>query len=413
MIHTWLPKYEEISRERVAKGAPDAAAETTIATLPLVKDVENITDGLIQHEQDVMDDYNRKAADQYHWGLTLSIVLLALSAGIGSLALWVVRRTSTSLRQMAREMEEGAVQVAAAAGHVASSSHSLAEGASEQAASLEETSASTEEINAMAQRNTENSRSAAEVVARSGQKFTEVSGLLAETVTAMGQISTSSDKISKIIKVIDEIAFQTNILALNAAVEAARAGSAGLGFAVVADEVRNLAQRSAQAAKDTASLIADSIAKSRDGKAKVDRVAEAIRSVVHDSADVKVLVEEVNTGSKEQAAGIEQIAKAVAQMEQVTQGAAANSEESASAAEELSAQAIVVRDVVRRLKGMVDSRSQTTDQTVHAAPSARVSASTGGPGTERGNPQASACERSDRAPGWCCTPGEPQRDSAR
>ena len=140
----------------------------------------------------------------------------------------------------------------------------------------------------------------------------------------MGDIKASSDKVAKIIKVIDEIAFQTNILALNAAVEAARAGEAGMGFAVVADEVRNLAQRCAQAAKDTAALIEESIVKSNDGKTKVDQVAVAIRAITEESAKVKTLVDEVSLGSQEQTRGIEQVAKALTQMEQVTQQSAAN-----------------------------------------------------------------------------------------
>jgi len=158
---------------------------------------------------------------------------------------------------------------------------------------------------------------------------------------------------SKIIKTIDEIAFQTNILALNAAVEAARAGEAGMGFAVVADEVRNLAQRCAQAAKDTAALIEESIAKSNDGKTKVDQVAVAIHAITEESGKVKTLVDEVNLGSQEQARGIEQIGKAITQMEQVTQRTAANSEESAAAAEELNAQSETLKDVVVRLSAMV------------------------------------------------------------
>ncbi len=136
--------------------------------------------------------------------------------------------------------------------------------------------------------------------------------------------------------------------------EAARAGEAGMGFAVVADEVRNLAQRCAQAAKDTAALIEESIAKSNDGKAKVDQVAAAIRSITEESGKVKTLVDEVNLGSQEQARGIEQIAKAITQMEQVTQKTAANAEESAAAAEELTAQSETLKDVVARLSAMVD-----------------------------------------------------------
>jgi methyl-accepting chemotaxis protein/methyl-accepting chemotaxis protein-1 (serine sensor receptor) len=174
----------------------------------------------------------------------------------------------------------------------------------------------------------------------------------------MNGINSSSEKISKIIKVIDEIAFQTNILALNAAVEAARAGEAGMGFAVVADEVRNLAQRSAQAARDTAGLIEESIAKSNDGKTKLEQVAKAVRSITESSGKVKTLVDEVKLGSQEQARGIEQVAKAITQMERVTQATAASAEESASASEELTAQSEALREIVVELAGMVDRRER-------------------------------------------------------
>ena len=156
----------------------------------------------------------------------------------------------------------------------------------------------------------------------------------------MREITSSSDKISKIIKVIDEIAFQTNILALNAAVEAARAGEAGMGFAVVADEVRNLAQRSAQAAKDTAALIAESIAKSGEGSAKLQRVTEVIQAITVSSSQVKTLVDEVNVGSQEQARGIDQISRAVSEMDRVTQNAASGAKGSAASSRELQARRI-------------------------------------------------------------------------
>ncbi|PWT98944.1 MAG: hypothetical protein C5B51_28180 [Terriglobia bacterium] len=269
------------------------------------------------------------------------------------LAVVILRGVNRTLRVAIAELSSSAGQVAGAASQIASSSQLLAQASSEQASSLEETSASTEEINSMASRNTENSCSAAGLVTQSEQKFAETNQSLEEMVEAMGEIENSSGKISKIIKVIDEIAFQTNILALNAAVEAARAGEAGMGFAVVADEVRNLAQRSAQAAKDTASLIEESIATSNGGKVKVDKVARAIRAVTEDAGKVKTLVDEVNLGSQEQARGIEQIGRALAQMEQVTQTAASNSEQSAAASEELNAQAQALRHIVDGLTALV------------------------------------------------------------
>jgi Methyl-accepting chemotaxis protein (MCP) signalling domain len=283
----------------------------------------------------------------------VSLLTLISFAGIGIVVAFIIRNLSNALRQVVSELAEGAGQVASAAGQISSTSQSMAQGASEQAASLEETSASSEEINSMARKNAENSQAANGLVTASQQKFTETNHSLEAMVVAMGDIKASSDKVAKIIKVIDEIAFQTNILALNAAVEAARAGEAGMGFAVVADEVRNLAQRCAQAAKDTAALIEESIVKSNDGKNKVDQVAVAIRAITEESAKVKTLVDEVSLGSTEQTRGIEQVAKALTQMEQVTQQSAANAEESAAAAEELTAQASTLMEVVHQLSSMV------------------------------------------------------------
>src|SRR5215472_16154004 len=176
-------------------------------------------------------------------------------------------------------------------------------------------------------------------------------------VGSMRDITASSEKISKIVKSIDKIAFQTNILALNAAVEAARAGEAGLGFAVVADEVRNLAHRAAEAAKNTSDLIEDSIAKSNQGAARLQEVADVIRIITESAVGVKTQVDEVKASNQEQTHGIEQIAKAVAQMDQITQTTAATAEEGASASEELSAQANVLNDVALRLRTLVAGES--------------------------------------------------------
>ena len=280
--------------------------------------------------------------------------LLLLVCFVGIVLIFAIRKINRVLRNTVAEVTEVSVQIASAAGQVAASSQSLAQTASEQAATIEETSSASVEINSMARRNTENSHSAAEAVARSQEGFEKANASLSEMVGAMEGINASSQKISKIIKVIDEIAFQTNILALNAAVEAARAGEAGMGFAVVADEVRNLAQRCAQAAKDTADLIEDSIQRSDGGRIKVNRVAVSLHTITAEASKVKVLVEEINLGSVEQTKGIDQIGRAITQMEQVTQTSAANAEEGAAAAEELSAQAKAMQNVVEALRTMVD-----------------------------------------------------------
>jgi methyl-accepting chemotaxis protein/methyl-accepting chemotaxis protein-1 (serine sensor receptor) len=267
--------------------------------------------------------------------------------------LWVVQKASVALKTIAASMADNAEQVANAASQVSSSSQSLAQGASEQAASLEETSASTEEIASITRKNADHAHEVAGLMHTSEVGATEVNATLDQMVASMKEIDASSNKIARIIKVIDEIAFQTNILALNAAVEAARAGEAGLGFAVVADEVRNLAQRCAQAAKDTAVLIEESISTSHDGNARLDRMAGSIRGLLQNSSKVKTLVDEVNQGSQEQARGMEQISRAVVQMEQVTQKTAASAEESASAGTELTGHAESLREAIHELRVMV------------------------------------------------------------
>ena len=288
-----------------------------------------------------------------------SIVILAIAVvGGGILAFSIVRSVNGVLTTAVIELSESAEQVSSAAHQVSGSSQSLAQGSSEQAASLEETSASSEEMSSMTRRNAENSRQAAAFMNAVSQRVAEANRTLADMMASMDQIGASSGKISKIIKVIDEIAFQTNILALNAAVEAARAGEAGMGFAVVAEEVRNLAQRSAQAARDTASLIEESILKSTEGSRKLEEVASSIVGITESAGKVKALVDEVEASSREQAQGIDQISKAVAQMDQVTQKTAANAEESASASEELNAQSHALMSVVKRLRDLVGADSE-------------------------------------------------------
>jgi methyl-accepting chemotaxis protein len=198
--------------------------------------------------------------------------------------------------------------------------------------------------------NAERATRAAELMQQADGHSAAARSALDQMVASMDAITASSREVARIIKTIDEIAFQTNILALNAAVEAARAGEAGMGFAVVADEVRNLAHRSAQAAKDTAALIEESIATSSEGSRKLDLVAQSIQQITASSGQVKTLSDEVDVGSQEQSRGIEQISMAVSQMEKVTQKNAANAEESAAASEELAAQARSLYESVERLR---------------------------------------------------------------
>jgi methyl-accepting chemotaxis protein len=284
-----------------------------------------------------------------------TIMLLLISLGVGAGVLWMVRSAGASLKDLAARMSDSAESVSAAASLVSGSSQSLAAGASQQAASLEETSASTEEITSITRKNADHALQVAGLMQQSADGSAAVNESLDRMVDQMQEIGNSSNKIARIIKVIDEIAFQTNILALNAAVEAARAGEAGLGFAVVADEVRNLAQRCAQAARDTAGLIEDSIVTSRDGNARLDQMAGNVRAMTGNATRVKSLVDEVNIGSQEQARGMEQISRAILQMEQVTQRTAATAEESASAGSDLNSHANTLRTLVLEMRDMVGS----------------------------------------------------------
>jgi methyl-accepting chemotaxis protein/methyl-accepting chemotaxis protein-1 (serine sensor receptor) len=282
-----------------------------------------------------------------------AIALIVVALVLGAIVLMIVRQTNESLRKFARMLGDAAGQVSSAAAQVSSASQSLAQGASEQAASLEETSASSEEISTMTRCNAEHAEEAARLMVATTDSESGANVKMDQMQVSMTEITASSGKISRIIKVIDEIAFQTNILALNAAVEAARAGQAGLGFAVVADEVRNLAQRCAEAARNTAELIEESIARSNDGGMRMGEVSQAIGAITGQSAQVKALVDQIHTGSQEQARGIEQVAGAVAQMQQLTQSTAASAEQTAAAGNELSAHATSLNHVVSELNALV------------------------------------------------------------
>jgi methyl-accepting chemotaxis protein/methyl-accepting chemotaxis protein-1 (serine sensor receptor) len=349
----WLPAYSELERLADAgdlNGAAHVLADKTGAQYhALDKDCRELT----ELESQVMLHDRDTARDQFSTAKWVMMLLIAAGAAAAVASFIILRSATATLRQIATEMLDGATQVAAASGQVASASQSLAQGTSEQAATLEETSSSTTEITAITHKNAENTRTVASLMNETAQLVGGANRSLEEMVRSMNEISSSSDKISKIIRVIDEIAFQTNILALNAAVEAARAGEAGMGFAVVADEVRNLAHRSAQAAKDTAALIEESIGNSGEGGRKLDQVATSIQQITGSSTQVKTLVDEINVGSHEQSRGIDQIATAVGQMEQVTQRSAANAEESAAASQELAAQAQSLCSIVDRLRVLV------------------------------------------------------------
>jgi methyl-accepting chemotaxis protein/methyl-accepting chemotaxis protein-1 (serine sensor receptor) len=375
-MKTYTEQVNDITELVVAFRAEEAAKRLGVAAAAGAK-VEEICAKISAKQVARLAAVSEESRNDTRFG-TVALMALAVMAFVAlGVVGYVVRTIVKTLTAMVNNLRSGSEQVTSAATQVSSSAQSLSQGATEQAASLEETSASMEEMASMTRKNAENATQASTLVTSVTKQVTDSNAALGQMVSSMTAIKESSNKVAKIIKTIDEIAFQTNILALNAAVEAARAGEAGMGFAVVADEVRNLAQRSAQAAKDTAGLIEESIARSQEGAANVEEVAKAISSITGSVASVKGIVDEVREASQQQTQGIDQVAQAIAQMEKVTQTTAATAEESAAASEELNAQAETTMSEVAQLEAMViggrtDDTHHVPARTVAQRPAARA-----------------------------------------
>jgi methyl-accepting chemotaxis protein len=285
--------------------------------------------------------------------IVLQLVLVNGVLGVLLIYLWRLRRNITvRLGQVSVTLVESGAQLTDTSAQVTSSSQSVSEGVNRLAAAIEQTSASLEEIGSTAGQNAGHAQQAKDLAAEARSAAEAGHRDMQDMRAAMDEIKASSGSIAGIIKTIDEIAFQTNLLALNAAVEAARAGQAGLGFAVVADEVRELAQRSATAARETASSVEAVIEKSQRGVAVSVKVARSLEEIVTRARDVDSLVAEIAEASDQQRAGIEQVSGAMADMEKVTQSGAATAEETAATVLELNAQTEALRKVVLELQSL-------------------------------------------------------------
>jgi len=296
------------------------------------------------------------AAEKRQIRYTMILLLVLLAGGIGG-AVVFARRTlkaiGGALGEVTQRIEHGAMYTAAAARQVATASQSLATGAAEQAAAIEETSTSLEQMSAMIRSTADNSKEAKVLASDARTAADEGLGNMSSLSVAMNDIGAASADVAKIVKNIDEIAFQTNILALNAAVEAARAGESGAGFAVVADEVRSLAQRSAQAARETAAKIEAAIVSAKHGAERSAEVARSLKEIADKVVATDQLVKDIAQAAGEQAQGVAQVNLAMAQMDKIAQGNASSAEESASAADELNAQAAGMKESVGRLQALI------------------------------------------------------------
>ncbi len=355
----WVAAFRELMSLQKQGRTAEAEAWVTTKMLPLYQQVNALLDRmeaahekeLTQSEQAIVRDV--RIGTRATWALGVGALLAALGVGLG-----VSITTGRLLRRTADVMITSSQEVVAAAGQVSGAATSLANGATEQAAALEQASASMTEIQGTTHNNHDQTVAARRMAAEA-QVAADAGGVAVKKLTsAMQELTVSSGQVAKIVKTIDEIAFQTNILALNAAVEAARAGEAGAGFAVVAEEVRSLAQRSAQAAKETADKINAAMTRSDEGARISGDVAASLTTITEKVQQLNGIIESLDGSSTQQTEGITQINDAIVQMDKGTQGNAAAAEEASAAALEMNQQAVALNELVGDLMRLAGGRRQ-------------------------------------------------------
>ncbi len=348
----WKPKYDALVA-LCAAGQVAEAYKLRSQNKVISQNMHTAAKKLADEQRESLSIAESESAASVSRSNWISVAGLLISCLVGFIVYYTVGQITSSLRDTVEELSSGASQIAEGAEHISNSSQALAQGTSEQASSIQETSAATEQITSMTQRNADSAIQASTLMQSTTSIVDEANRSLEQMQVSMNDINASSNKVSNIIKTIDQIAFQTNILALNAAVEAARAGEAGMGFAVVADEVRSLAHRSAEAARNTTVLIEESMAKSNQGRARLELVATSMRAITQSSSDASKLVDEVKAGSAEQSKGIQLIASKITEIDRVTQGSADRAQQGAATGQQMQAQATSLHGIVKKLHSMV------------------------------------------------------------
>ena len=366
LLKDWLRLHEAVILSITNEDFLGAQTLSTQKGIPIKEGTRKELAALVAAEEAALDAHVNGARAEYakSWRIAMFTVLLAIVLTVG----WgvAIRRMCQSLGTLTSNMQERARHVLEAASEVAGSAQSLSNGALRQASAVEETSAAMAQMAAMTRRNAESSEMAAELMSEVQRRVADSNQAFETMMASMSAIRESSARVSRIIKTIDEVAFQTNILALNASVEAARAGEAGMGFAVVADEVRSLAQRSAEAARSTGALIEESIATTQTGTRHVEVVATSVASITDSVERTKKIIDDVSNATGQQSHGIDHVMRAIAEMEKIAQNTAATAQQNAAAGDELTRHTEQSLETVAQIEttigGMSDPRSRPAAQ---------------------------------------------------
>jgi methyl-accepting chemotaxis protein len=352
-LRDWIALYRQYLECADAGEFQAAHSIITDRMLPLRRNVDVAAAALAEQQRQFLAASSLEAHQQARFSSWSALGFVVFGMVVGAGVMLALRRTSREIDRITGELRAGAGQVSTSAGEVSGSSREAAEGACRQAETLREVAASSGEINTVAHSNAANARQTAELSAAFGQDLADADARLGQLLSAMRSIQKAGEKVVHIVRVIDGIAFQTNILSLNAAVEAARAGESGLGFAVVAGEVRSLAQRSADAARETAVLIEESIGAARNGMARVESVSSAFQSLTASARTVTELAETMRGGSEEQVRQVEMITERLGSIGQITERTAAGAEQGAAAGQVLATRAGDLRTIVGLLAAIV------------------------------------------------------------